>query len=561
MPFGTTISPGLLQLAVAEGATTPIPIGNQPTIVWSTTVSKVLVWNGSAWTATSGLNAMETAAISVRTKDVIDPRDWIGFDLTGSNDNSSILQAVIDEAAFKFRSDLGFGASKRLRLPSGRIAFSTQLLLKQSLYCEGSYGVAGGTELWWTGGDSVTAITNTAGLETSFLRLENFRLEDKRTAPTSGRGISILDINNGVQILGIQVMQFPLEQIYVGAPPGQASDCVEIHNVWATSQKTTAKGILIERIDNQVSLSHIKSDLVTNPANDGYVIRCEVIPNDSCVIRISDVKHESNNRCPTLSFPSSTRGNVVVQNVVQRNPQGGAAGAGDIVQVGASASGSAFVFNNSASGRTTGATSETGGRMLVQNVAGANHTDWTGATGAATIRMVGSSSAVYGPVINAQIGSAGRVQRSIAGNGQPNGSVYGNVGDEYSMLDGSSASAVKWIKGTGNGTNTSWRPLSSLTQSLAFAATFASNLQLGNRVVVGSLTANITISAPTNIPVFDTAVVYEFTQDGTGGRTITWSSVFKGAAPTASGIANQKQRVEFISDGTNLIFVGASGWY
>lgn len=98
-------------------------------------------------------------------------------------------------------------------------------------------------------------------------------------------------------------------------------------------------------------------------------------------------------------------------------------------------------------------------------------------------------------------------------------------------------------------------------QSPAYAAAFACDLGLGNRVQVGTLTGNITHSSPTNVPRSQTEVTYEFTQDGTGGRTITWSSLHKGAWPTASGTANQKLLVAGVSNGTQIIFKGSSGWY
>lgn len=39
--------PTLPSLAVASGATTPVPSG--PSQIWSTTTSSVLTWNGSSW--------------------------------------------------------------------------------------------------------------------------------------------------------------------------------------------------------------------------------------------------------------------------------------------------------------------------------------------------------------------------------------------------------------------------------------------------------------------------------------------------------------------------------
>lgn len=99
------------------------------------------------------------------------------------------------------------------------------------------------------------------------------------------------------------------------------------------------------------------------------------------------------------------------------------------------------------------------------------------------------------------------------------------------------------------------------TQIVAYAATLACDLAEGNVVTVGTLTGDVTHATPNNIPAEGVRVVYMFTQDATGGRTITWSAAHKGAAPSGSGTANQQQRVEFASTGTALIFVSASGWY
>lgn len=492
--------------------------------------------------------------------DVIDPRDWNGFDLTGAHDNSSILQAAISESGFKYRANYGFGASSRLVLPPGRIAFSTGLLIKQNSWVEGTFGAAGGTELWWTGADGAHAISNDAVAELSFCHLSNFRLEDKRATPTSGRGISFKDFNNGVSLRRIQVISFPQEQIYVGADVGGAGDCVDIFDVWVNSTVPTAKGILLERLDNQTIVNYVKSDIVTTPANDGYVIRCQNLMNDNASIDISNVKHESNNRCPTISMPMTTRGNVSIRSVVHRNPQGGAAGAGDVIQVGASSAGSAFAY---AWGSTipTGSASEAGGRVTMENIFGGNHADWTGATGAATLRGLGTGQVVYGPVSRAQLGTNGRFMREIGNNGQPNGAVYGNIGDRYIRQDATSQTCSVWIKQLGAATNTGWTPLTPETQSVTYAATLAVNLQLGNRVVVGALTGNVTMSSPTNVPSPGVTVAYELVQDATGGFSTTWSTLHKGAWPTSSGAANQKRLVTGRSDGTYIVFMSDSGWY
>lgn len=492
----------------------------------------------------------------------IDLRDWNGLSLNGSNDNSSILQEAITEAGFKNRESLGYGASYRLSLPAGRIAFSSTLTIKQQLWMEGVFGASGGTELWFFGGASDNAIVSDNLSILSFFKIANLRLEDKRTDPTAGRGLSFKRVTNGCSLERIQVIHFPDEQIYFGADPGQSSDCISMNDIWVLSNKTSAKGILIERVDNAVILNDIKSDLAVSPANDGYVIRTQNINNDNAIINISNVKHESNNRCPTITFPVATKGNVFVSNVVQRNPVGGSSGAGDVIQIGAASSGTDYYYNNSATGITTGPASEGGGRLSLLNICGINHNNWTGTSGAATVRCIGTGVKLFGNVNSANLGNSGRIDRGIvSGNGIPNGSVYGNVGDIYKRLDATSSVCCLWYKQLGNATNTGWTPISYETQSIPYSASIATNLQLGNRISVGSLTGNITIANPTNVLPVGTKIAYLFTQDGTGGRSLTWGSLFKGAWPTASGTANQKIQVNGESDGTNIIYSFDSSWY
>lgn len=514
---------------------------------------------GTTKNLTTGAVALVLGSAKRTIGEVVDLRDWDGLDLTGSNDNSSILQAAIDQTSVAMHSYLGFNCAYRLQIPVGRIAFGTQLLLKQSSFIEGIQAINEGSELRWVGADGVDAIANQ--LNVSYCTLRNLRLKDFRTNPTSGRGISIDRITNGVILQRLQIMNFPSEQLYFGAPPGYSVDCVAMDDIWVTSTKTTAKGILIERADNNVSLHNIKSDIVTTPANDGYVIRVGAIANENAVISISSVKHESNNRCPTISLPLNTRGNMIITSVQQRNPQGAAAGAGDVIQIGAVAGGSAFAVNGTTAGFTTGSTSETGGRLVLQNISGPYHSDWTGASGAAMVRCLGSGTAVYGPVTVAQLGSGGRVTRDIAGAGSPQALIYGNVGDTWRSLDATSTKCAVWVKKSGAGTNTGWQPTTPETQSVSYAATVNADINLGNRVSIGALTGAVLLAGPTNIPVFGTEVIYELLQDGTGGRAISYGSLHKGTWPTASGTANQKQTLRGVSDGTNIVFASASGWY
>lgn len=359
---------------------------------------------------------------------IVDLRDWWGLDLTGSNDNGGLLQSAINASDFP--------GGDVLLVPRGRIAFGTPLVWKQNTTMRGYLGAAGAAELWFVGADGQDAIINAAVPELSFGELSGVRLMDKRTNPTSGRGIAFSDYNNRVALKQLQVIGFPREQIYIGALPGHAGDCTEIDDVWLLSDKPEAKGLLLERLDNAILVRNIKSDIRTAPEGDGYVIRTQSFANEQAVISISGVKHESSNGCPTLSFPVNTRGNLSISNVIQRNPQGGP---GDVIRIGAA--------GNSAS--------EGGGRMVMENIAGQSHGNWGGT--AATIRCMGSGAAVFGPVGRAVLGGSGRVLRDgLAGNGDPEGSVYGNPGEVFHRLDAIGSTPAVYAKRSQAGTRNGW---------------------------------------------------------------------------------------------------------
>ncbi len=95
------------------------------------------------------------------------------------------------------------------------------------------------------------------------------------------------------------------------------------------------------------------------------------------------------------------------------------------------------------------------------------------------------------------------------------------------------------------------------TQVLTDQATITWDTSLGAIATV-TLGANRTMAAPTNLKVGG-YYVFLVTQDGTGGRTLTWNAVFKGNAgspmpqpgPTAASVST----FEFQSDGTNLYLI------
>lgn len=93
-------------------------------------------------------------------------------------------------------------------------------------------------------------------------------------------------------------------------------------------------------------------------------------------------------------------------------------------------------------------------------------------------------------------------------------------------------------------------------QDVAYAGTITPKAGLGRTIRVGTLTGNTTIAAPL-YPLKGQRLTFVFTQDGTGGRTITWNAVFKKAADGA-GTANKKGATTFEYDGTNWMQVSGA---
>lgn len=85
--------------------------------------------------------------------------------------------------------------------------------------------------------------------------------------------------------------------------------------------------------------------------------------------------------------------------------------------------------------------------------------------------------------------------------------------------------------------------------SIAYAATITPDASISQIVSVGTLTNNITVAAPTS-PTSGQKLTFLFTQDGTGGRTVTWNATFK-TAWTPSQIASKISSVTFFYDGAN----------
>lgn len=99
----------------------------------------------------------------------------------------------------------------------------------------------------------------------------------------------------------------------------------------------------------------------------------------------------------------------------------------------------------------------------------------------------------------------------------------------------------------------------SFSQRISYAATITP-LAVSCHSDVGTLTGNMTVNAPAVIPPNGSDITFDFTSDGSA-RTITWGSVYKNASLTGASAANQRAKVAFKSDGTNLVQITSTGWY
>lgn len=91
-----------------------------------------------------------------------------------------------------------------------------------------------------------------------------------------------------------------------------------------------------------------------------------------------------------------------------------------------------------------------------------------------------------------------------------------------------------------------------LSQTLTDASTINWDTSAGVIATV-TLGGNRTMAAPTNLKIG--TYILHVIQDGSGGRTLTWNSVFKwtaATAPTLTTAANRRDIFSFICDGTNL---------
>lgn len=76
-------------------------------------------------------------------------------------------------------------------------------------------------------------------------------------------------------------------------------------------------------------------------------------------------------------------------------------------------------------------------------------------------------------------------------------------------------------------------------------------------VIVGALTGAITVANPTKASK-GKIIFFQFTQDGTGSRAITWGNAFSLASANGAGTANQIGATGFLFNGTKWVQIGGN---
>lgn len=100
------------------------------------------------------------------------------------------------------------------------------------------------------------------------------------------------------------------------------------------------------------------------------------------------------------------------------------------------------------------------------------------------------------------------------------------------------------------------------SQTIAYAATITPDLSSKPVVMVGTLTGAITVANPSRLPALGQEVTFHFTQDGTGGRAVSWGSsyVFPTAWSNTGNTAGLGSTITFVSNGNKLHAKGANAW-
>lgn len=122
------------------------------------------------------------------------------------------------------------------------------------------------------------------------------------------------------------------------------------------------------------------------------------------------------------------------------------------------------------------------------------------------------------------------------------------------------ATGVVWLGGTGRSRITNITSADGATlvagtnphiRTMTYAATLAPVVTSSDLTLRVTLTGNTTVSAPTQGQAGD-RLTFAFTQDATGGRTVSWNAAFK-TSWTPTTTANKVNVITFTYDGTSWV--------
>ena len=164
----------------------------------------------------------------------------------------------------------------------------------------------------------------------------------------------------------------------------------------------------------------------------------------------------------------------------------------------------------------------------------------TGISATAWANAVGSSVNSYASILAAN--------NAVGANAWSN--TVGTAGNNYATV----TFAPKLSPTINNPTLTGTATINAniANQTLTDSSSINWDTSLGSVATV-TLGGNRTVAAPTNLKIG--TYILHIIQDGTGGRTLTWNSIFKwpaGVAPVLTSTGGRRDLFSFVCDGTNL---------
>lgn len=433
-----------------------------------------------------------SAATVVPRPRIIDARDY-GLMANGSTDDSAALQAALT-AAKQTAYSTGLGLSGNdiygtiVELPFGRIKLLTGVTIPSNVWLRGKG--PSGTYLYWHGTTGFALTRAAGGVQAT---ISDLGIVQQGT-PTAGGAIALPGAA-GASILG------------------DSRDVVRDVVIVSTYDGIVGAGSTEARFDRVTVQRPVRKGIDLNGATDAFISNCTVgqAPDDAFVLsgansRIWGCKAFGGGASGKKAFNIAGGGRHQLAACEVQDYNGG----GFYISSGSNILSSCFVdsvsgacFEITASGADDSSVI-TGCKAFKRSGGAYTPTEGVKAVNVAGTHIDITSAGITWPVF-----------------------LQGSTAQEQSYFN------INNERGA---------------QSVAYAASITPNPYVGGKVYVGSLTGNITINEPTvsglatgfRANVFHTGqrIVFYLAQDATGGRTVTFNSIFKldggAAVPTTA---------------------------